>query len=233
MKAKILLALLVSLLLCAGCQEQEPTASNKGAGGELVSQEESPPGEEPSASAEEGAKPYEGKTLSYSSAGFKGNEMFPVNYEFTVNNVQIFGNYADVGIPAEDFWEDYLTDREFVLLDLTIKKTEGLSREDSSVLDSIECLKLANRAMRQAEQEGKSPSPQVFCYFSGYSGEGAYYSYWLDPGEEAGFQVGWCLSEDVPACKEINSVYLSDAQGLALYVGMESGLQGDCIELTE
>lgn len=235
MKTKAFLAALVALLLfTTGCQEQEPTASNKGTGGgTLVSQEEPSSGEETSTSTEENSKLYAGKTLGYESADFIGDEMFPVNYELTVNDVQIFDSYVDSGIPVEDFWENYLTDREFILLDLTIKKTKGVSREDSSVLDTIECLKLANQSMRQAEQEGNSAMPQIFCYFSGYSGEGAYYSYWLDPGEKADFQVGWCLSDDVPAGKEIHNVYLSDTQGLALYVGLEGGLNGDCIELTE
>lgn len=93
---------------------------------------------------------------------------------------------------------------------------------------------LVNGAIRQkAEKEGKSYVTPQCCYFSGYSGGDSFTSYWLDPGEETEFQVGWCLSDAIPESNETNTVYFSDTQGLALYVGNGGDLQGDCIELTE
>ena len=40
----------------------------------------------------------------------------------------------------------------------------------------------------------------------------------------------WCLQEESndPAIVE-----MTNTEGLALYLGLEAGLQGDCIELTE
>lgn len=231
MKCKRFFAGLALLLLLAGCQEQEPAPINKGSGGTLVSQETASSSEGDPGS--EDGKPYEGKTLSYEFMDFKGDEMFPVIYEFTVNQVQIFGNYSEAGLPEEKVWDKYCTNQEFILLDVTIKKTKGLEKAESSNMDSIECLKLVNSTMRQAEKNGKNNLPQVYCYFSGYSGGDGFDSYWLDPGEETQFQIGWCLSEYIPQGKESNTVSLWDTEGLALYVGMDGSLQGDCIELTE
>ena len=68
-------------------------------------------------------------------------------------------------------------------------------------------------------------------YFSGHEeGTGAY-QYWLDPGEEAVFQLGWCLSDGKQDGRETNVVFLTDTEGLALCIGSGSNIAG-YIDLT-
>ncbi len=120
-KLRPLLALPMAalLLFATACQEQTPSDINSGHGGVLVSQEESGPSES------DPEKPYLGQTLSYRTNTYRNSEAIPVVYEFSVENVQIFDAYADAGLPEEDFLTDYLTDQQFVLLDLHVKKTKA------------------------------------------------------------------------------------------------------------
>lgn len=113
MKCKRVLASLVLLLLLAGCQEQEPAPVNQEGGGKLVSQEtvsssQEAPGSESTKPPEGKAEPYAGKVLQYEFIDFKDDEVFPVIYEFAVNQVQIFEKYTDAGLPEEKFWEESL-----------------------------------------------------------------------------------------------------------------------------
>lgn len=226
MKKLFALFLAGAMLFCAGCSETSPIDDTPvGAGGTAAS-----PSENSTSSQEEDGTL--GKTLLYRSYAYKENEAFPIDYEFTAENIQIFDNYQQSGLPKEEFMEEYTTDQPFILLDLTIKKTSGPKREEVPYEDTIELLKLANREMQDAEKSGRQP---VFfpvpCYFSGHSQEG-YYTYWLEPGKEKTYQVGWCLSAPGDTGKE-NTVNLTNTQGLALYLGLEEGLNGDCIELTQ
>lgn len=230
-KLRPLLALPMAalLLFATACQEQTPSAANSGNGGVLVSQEES--GTSENASESDPEKPYLGQTLSYRTYTYQKDEAIPVVYEFSVENVQIFDTYTDAGLPEEDFFPDFLTDQRFVLLDVHVKKTEGPERAGDDDWDTMEVVKLANQATKEADQKGEPYSSSPPCYFSGHSEDGYYY-YWLDTGEEETFQVGWCLDDDVQEGRE-QSVLLTDTQGLALYVGLEDGLNGNGIPLRD
>ena len=225
MKKLFALFLAGAMLFCAGCSETAPIDDTPvGAGGTAATQSEN------STSSQEEDEVLE-KTLLYRSYAYKENEAFPIDYEFTAENIQIFDNYQESGLPKEEFMEKYTTDQPFVLLDLTSKKTSGPKQEEVSYNDTIELLKLADREMQDAAKNGSPPvSSPVPCYFSGHSQE-EYYLYWLEPGEEKTFQVGWCLSAPGDTGKD-DIVSLTNTQGLALYLGLEEGLNGDCIQLT-
>ena len=219
------------LLFVTACQEQTPSDINSGNGGVLVSQEESGPSASPSESDPE--KPYLGQTLSYRTYTYRNSEAIPVVYEFSVENVQIFDAYADAGLPEEDFLTDYLTDQQFVLLDLHVKKTEGPEKAGDEDWDTMEVLNLANQATKEADETGRPYITPAPCYFSGYLeyDGSSYFDYWLDAGEEKTFQVGWCLDDDIQTGQD-RTVTLSDTQGLALYIGLENGFNGNGIPLT-
>ena len=219
------------LLFVTACQEQTPSDANSGHGGVLVSREESGPSESPSESDPE--KPYLGQTLSYRTNTYRNSEAIPVVYEFSVENVQIFDAYADAGLPEEDFLTDYLTDQQFVLLDLHVKKTEGPEKAGDEDWDTMEVVKLANQATKEADETGRPSTTPTPCYFSGYLeyDGSSYFDYWLDAGEEKTFQVGWCLEHDIQTGRD-RTVTLSDTQGLALYIGLENGFNGNGIPLT-
>lgn len=216
------------LVACAGCSESAPIEGAGGGGGTAVVQSQTESENEISQKEDSGLM---GKTLAYRAYAYKDDERLPIDYEFTAEKVQIFDSYQDAGIPKEEFMEQYTTDREFVLVDIRIKKTAGPSKEEiSDNPDTIEYLKLANREMREASKDqSKSLGDPILCYFSGHS-QDRYYDYWLEPGEEKTYQVGWCLQE---ASKDPAIVEMTNTEGLALYLGLEAGLQGDCIELTE
>lgn len=228
---KKIMALVVTgalLFSFAGCSESAPMEGAGGGGGAEVVQSQTESKNETSQKEDSGLM---GKTLAYRTYAYKDDERLPIDYEFTAEKVQIFDSYQDAGIPKEEFMEQYTTDREFVLVDIRIKKTAGPSKEEiSDNPDTIEYLKLANREMREASKDqNQSVSDPILCYFSGHS-QDRYYDYWLEPGEEKTYQVGWCVQE---ASKEPAVVVMTNTEGLALYLGLEAGLQGDCIELTE
>lgn len=217
------------MVACAGCSESAPIeGAGGGGGGAAVVQSQTESENETSQKEDSGLL---GKTLAYRTYAYKDNEALPIDYEFTAEKVQIFDSYQEAGIPKEEFMEQYTTDREFVLLDIRIQKTAGLSKEEiPDRPDTIEYLKLANREMREAsEDQNQSVNSPILCYFSGHS-QDRYYDYWLEPGEEKTYQVGWCVQEE---SQEPAVVEMTNTEGLALYLGLEDGLQGDCIELTE
>lgn len=90
------------------------------------------------------------KNLQYRSYAYQDDTIFPIDYKFTAEKIQIFDNYQEAELPKEEFMEDYVTDQPFVLLDLTIKKTSGHTQEEVSYWDTIELLKLVNRKMQEA-----------------------------------------------------------------------------------
>lgn len=216
------------LVVCAGCSESAPMGGTEGGGGAAVVQSQTESKNEVSQKEDSGLM---GKTLAYRAYAYKDDERLPIDYEFTAEKVQIFDSYQEAGIPNEEFMEQYTTDREFVLVDIRIKKTAGPSKEEIfDQPDTIEYLKLANREMREASKDqNQSVSDPILCYFSGHS-QDRYYDYWLEPGEEKTYQVGWCVQEE---SQDPAVVEMTNTEGLALYLGLEAGLQGDCIELTE
>ena len=229
MKKMVAFLLSAALLVaCAGCSESAPMGGTEGGGGAAVVQSQTESKNETSQKEDSGLM---GKTLAYRAYAYKNDERLPIDYEFTAEKVQIFDSYQEAGIPKEEFMEQYTTDREFILLDIRIKKTAGPSKEEiSDYTDTIEYLKLANREMREASKDqNQSVSGPTLCYFSGHS-QDRYYDYWLEPGEEKTYQVGWCVQE---ADKDSAVIEMTDTKGLALYLGLEDGLHGDYIELTE
>ena len=225
LKKLCILLLAGAMLFCTACSETPPIDDPVAGGGGTAAT----PSEKPTSSQEEELL---GKTLLYRSYAYKENEAFPIDYEFTAENIQIFDNYQESGFSKEEFAEEYITDQPFVLLDITIKKTSGPKKEEVPYHDTIELLKLANREMQDAEKSGRQPvSSPIACYFSGHSQEG-YYTYWLEPGEKKTYQVGWCLSAPGNTGKD-DVVSLTNTQGLALYLGLNEGLNSDCIQLTQ
>ena len=216
------------LISFTGCSESAPMGGTEGGGGAAVVQSQTESKNETSQKEDSGLM---GKTLAYRTYAYKDDERLPIDYEFTAEKVQIFDSYQEAGIPNEEFMEQYTTDREFVLVDIRIKKTAGPSKEEiPDRPDTIEYLKLANREMREASKDqNQSVSGPTLCYFSGHS-QDRYYDYWLEPGEEKTYQVGWCVQEE---SQDPAVVEMTNTEGLSLYLGLEDGLQGDCIELTE
>ena len=227
-KMAVFLLFAAMLISFTGCSESDPMGGTEGGGGAAVVQSQTESKNEVSQKEDSGLM---GKTLAYRAYAYKDDERLPIDYEFTAEKVQIFDSYQDAGIPKEEFMEQYTTDREFVLVDIRVKKTAGPSKEEiSDNPDTIEYLKLANREMREASKnENQSVIAPILCYFSGHS-QDRYYDYWLEPGEEKTYQVGWCVQEE---SQDPAVVEMTNTEGLALYLGLEDGLQGDCIELTE
>ena len=77
--------------------------------------------------------------------------------EATVNKVQLFENFADSGISEEELSSDAynregnLPETPFVLLDVTIKKLEGLEELDKGDLESWDYMTFALCSKRQRE----------------------------------------------------------------------------------
>ena len=167
------------LISFTGCSESAPMGGTEGGGGAAVVQSQTESKNETSQKENSGLM---GKTLAYRAYAYKDNERLPIDYEFTAEKVQIFDSYQEAGIPKEEFMEQYTTDREFVLVDIRIKKTAGPSKEEiSDYTDTIEYLKLANWEMREASKDqNQSVSDPTLCYFSGHS-QDRYYDYWLEP----------------------------------------------------
>lgn len=227
-KMAVFLLFAAMLIGFTGCSESAPMEGAGGGGGAAVVQSQTESKNEVSQKEDSGLM---GKTLAYRAYAYKDDERLPIDYEFTAEKVQIFDSYQEAGIPNEEFMEQYTTDREFVLVDIRIQKTAGPSKEEiSDQPDTIEYLKLANREMREASKDQtKSVNSPILCYFSDHS-QDRYYDYWLEPGEEKTYQVGWCVQEE---SQDPAVVEMTNTEGLALYLGLEAGLQGDCIELTE
>ena len=151
-------------------------------------------------------------------------------WEYTVQNVTIYDNYAESGIPEDAFFEG-LNNEKLVMVELKIKKLEGPQRKNNSEYDTLEYIKLANKNLLEAEKNNTgSPTFPDLVYFSGHEDGTGTYQYWLDPGEEAVFQLGWCLSDGNYTGKDANLVFLTDTEGLVLCI--RSGLyQGEYIDL--
>ena len=153
---------------------------------------------------------------------FSGSEI-----EYTVQDVEIFDHYSESGIPESEF-NFGLNNESFVLLDVKIKKISGSERKNEEDNDNISTLQLYNQNMLKAKANGESPAISEICYFSGHgdvdeTGKG-YGRYWLDPGEEAVFQVGWCVHEPLTGRDQV--VYLNDTKGLVLHVGNSNNVDG-------
>ncbi len=156
----------------------------------------------------------------------KGNK-----WEYTAQKAIVYNHYKESGIPEDAFFEG-VNDQKLVIVEVKIKKVEGPQRESDDEYDSLEYLNLVNMRMREA-QKGRRETPMLpdLVYFSGYEDGTGAYQYWLDPGEEAVFQLGWCLSDGKHDGRETNLAFLTDTEGLALCVGSGSNIAG-YIDLT-
>ena len=151
-------------------------------------------------------------------------------WEYTVQNVTIYDNYVESGIPEDAFFEG-LNDEKLVMVELKIKKLEGPQRQSNNQYDTLEYIKIANKRLLEAEKNHtESPTFPDLVYFSGHEDGTGAYQYWLDPGEEAVFQLGWCLSDGNYTGREKNLIFLTDTDDLVLCI--RSGLyQGEYIDL--
>ena len=148
--------------------------------------------------------------------------------EFTVQKVEIFDHYTDLGLPESEFVYG-TSDLPFILVELKIKKISGPDWEDEDDNDNITNIQLYNKSMLEAAANGENFLSSEICYFSGHgetdeNGKG-YERYWLDPGEETVFQVGWCVHEPITG-RGKPSPYLSDTEGLVLHIGSSSNYDG-------
>lgn len=208
-KKIIAILLALGLLFCTACKN-----SSKAAPDDIKNE----PAISPAASAlEENGMKIIGEPVQY--AEWNGTEM-----EYTVQDVKIFDHYLDSGIPESEFVFGK-SDEPFILLNIKIKKVSGSERSNEDEHDNIFSLQLYNKNMLEAVANGEYPLIPEICYFSGHENmEKQYYSYWLDPGEEAIFQVGWCVNE--PRTGRDQGAYLNDTEGLALHIGSASNYDG-------
>ena len=157
--------------------------------------------------------------------------------EATVQKVQVFDHYTDAGITEADC-SFGVKDTSFIFLDVTVKKVSGPEREGEDDWDTLGEFNLTNQESLQLEAQGEkgAMSPEM-CYFSDHrpvekeEDEKDYNKYWLDPGEEKTYQLGWCLhdgSERGP--REPNSLLLMETEGLVLAVGVD-GNQAQYVDL--
>lgn len=154
--------------------------------------------------------------------GSNGSEM-----EYTVQDVKIFDHYLDAGIPESEFVFG-INEEPFILLDIKIKKISGSEWSSEDDYDNISTLQLYNKSMLEAVANGDYPGISEICYFSGHGDmaedDKEYNYYWLDPGEEAVFQVGWCVHEPLIGREQI--AYLNNTEGLTLHIGSVNNTDG-------
>ena len=152
-------------------------------------------------------------------------------WEYKVQDVAIYGHYSESDIPEDDFFEG-VNDQKLVVVEIKIKKVEGPQRKSDNQYDTLEYLSLSSKSIREAIKTGNiSIVFPDLVYFSGHEDGTGAYQYWLDPGEEAVFQLGWCLSDENYTGREKNLIFLTDTDGLALYIGSDL-YQGEYIDLT-
>lgn len=147
--------------------------------------------------------PYDGNS-AWGDTGVVSSKM-----EATVNKVQLFENSADAGIPEEELDEIESRNRDgelrktpFVLVDVTIKKLEGLEgTENKEDMDNWEYMSFALFSKRQLGWPEEKLVTQNFtgaskAYFSDhYETSYDYFSFWLDVGEEKDYQIGFFLTD--------------------------------------
>ena len=205
------------LLFSTACSEQSPTGDVIPKGPTQEEEEQS----NASSALEEGGMKQIGDSISYSIVG--GAQM-----EATVQKVQVFDHYTDAGITEADCCYG-VKDTPFILLDVTLKKVSGPEREGENDWDTLGEFYLTNQESLQLEAQGENGamSPEM-CYFSDHrpvekeDDEKYYNQFWLDPGEEKTYQLGWCLHDgSEKSIREPNVVLLMETEGLVLAVGAD------------
>ena len=219
---KLCIIPLAALLLTAtACNEQAPDSSAVA----VLTQEEK---ERSAASAvlEEGGMKQVGDPVPYSSFG--------AQMEATVQKVQIFEHYTDAGIQKDDC-SFGVKDTPFVLLDVKVKKCSGPEREESD-WDSFGAFTLTNKENFERKSQGETGvmSPEI-CYYDGpgknRENDAKGYEFWLDPGEEGLYQLGWCLHDgSEKSIRETAVVLLTETEELVLAIGPGSS-PSSCVDL--
>ena len=194
-KKFLALPLAALLLLGTACSESTPTEYSKPDG--YV---------EPTPTPEVSEFRSLGETIPYDGEGVWidwGMEYSKM--EATVNKVQLFENFADSGISEEELSSDAynregnLPEPPFVLLDVTIKKLEGLEELDKGDLESWDYMTFALCSKRQREYCKETQQDVMWedmSYFSGHDDSAYdYWSFWLDVGEEKDYQIGCFLMD--------------------------------------
>lgn len=182
MKKRLAIFLTVLMLLCCvGCSESAPET--------LTAASENP--QSTSSSVLEPTIKQMGETIEF-------NELNGAVMEYTVEKVQVFDHYSDAGIKKEDCDENVLKDSPFVLIDVKCKKCSGPEWEKDDDYDDVNAFSLTNReAVKKRFEEDETSLMTELCYFSDpvEMGTKLYTCYWLEPGEEKVFQLGWCLHD--------------------------------------
>lgn len=190
------------------------------------------PQEEDESVADETGMKKIGDTVTYRSTRYNDDGPVVTEMEYTVQKVEIFDHYTDTGIPESEFSYG-ISDQKMIMLEVKVKKVSGPAWQDEDDDENISCLQLNNK--RMMEDQDNACMAEV-CYFSGHGvvneeGKG-YNRYRLDPGEEAVFQVGWCVHDPWTGIEK-DPVYLDDTEGLTLFVGMGGSQRvGEYIDLT-
>jgi hypothetical protein len=195
--------LLLLTLICSACSESEEPNSQQTPEDTFL---------EAVSTLEEGTMKKIGDTVIRKS-------ITDADMEYTVMKVEIFDHYTEAGIPKSEFVFG-LNENKLVMVDVKVKKIRGPERQDEDHDDNINCLYLLNRRILEEENRDNVMLPEM-CYFSGHGeGDKKYPYYWLDPGEEATYRVGWCLTGS-----------LTDTENLVLNIS--AGLVGgEYIDLT-
>ena len=200
MKVKKILPVLAAaaLLFCTACSEAAPVGP-------------SVPDPEATAAPEKNEFVHIGEPVEVHTMG--GADM-----EYTVQKVQVFEHYTDAGITADECIFG-LNDAPFILIDIKFKKIDGPEWTEDGFDDDVNAFDLTSRTLIN---DPIALSVEM-CYFSGqYSGhskedEKDYTSFWLDPGEEQVFQLGWCLHDGTETGpKEKSAHLLTEPEGLLL-----------------
>lgn len=201
MKIKKFLPVLAAaaLLFCTACSETAPIGS-------------SVPEPEATTTPEKNEFKHIGEPV-------KVHTMEGADMEYTVQKVQVFEHYTDAGI-TEDECIFGLNDAPFILIDIKFKKIDGPEWTEGGFDDDVNAFGLTSQTLINAGTSALTPE---MCYFSGqYSGhskenEKDYTKFWLEPGEEQVFQLGWCLHDGTETgTKEKNVHLLTEPEGLLL-----------------
>ena len=218
------------LLFATACNESAPSEISQPDG--LVESEPSP------TPANTDALLKMGDVISYNAPSFS----LPIKLEITVTGVQVFDSFADSGIPVEetqtgslnevlDTDQYKLPETPFVLVDVTIKETEG-PEEREPPEDGIPITMFSLHSKQQIDwyeenyPEG-GPILREPEYFSGHEeqdAEGKGYGYfWMEPGQEQAYQVGFFLTdlEELANARNFHpeSRVASPDEGLVLGIG--------------
>ena len=153
---------------------------------------------------EEGGMKKIGDTVEY-------QDFYGATMAYTVQKVEIFDDYRDSSIPQEEIYTGCsLNENPIVLIEVKAKKVSGPKKqkdigdeENFKGYQLINDIRIYNKQLLEEEAKtGNAYIPEIL-YFSGHPSqeedpnEQHYYKYWLDPGEEAVFQVAWQVQEPV------------------------------------